>query len=44
MFLVISLFLVIGLLAFALVISVVAAVRASEGGPFQYPITIRFIQ
>lgn len=40
---VIGLPLAILLALFSLVVSIVAAVRASEGGCYRYPITIRFV-
>ncbi len=43
-FLVIGLFLIIGLFAFSIIITIIAAVRSSEGVHFRYPLTIRFIQ
>lgn len=43
-FVVIGFVLLIGLLIFALVVTVAAAIQASKGGKYRYPLTIRFIQ
>ncbi len=44
MFVVIGVFIAIGLWLFSIVMTIIAALKASEGEHFEYPITIRFIK